>query len=585
MGSSNLTITGGIIHTGGDDIIGGNKIVTHHGDADAATQKGRTDTIVVLIHGIRTRAWWQKSVAPIVEEETGATVIPLKYGYLDLFRFLCPFGICRDPPIERLRKQIEGVREQFKGYRLVVFAHSYGSYALSRILLDNPYFTFHRIILCGSIIPEDYDWRRVDNQILASNKRDAVINECGIKDVWPVLARFATWGYGASGTYGFGTFNVRDRYHPNRHSDFFKEIFIRKFWVPAVAGTPIDFSETDRSSETAPWWFGLFRLPIRWLAPIAAIAILSLIAFATDTGWTGWCTYGKALYGRHCVKLDALDDIASPCPRRIAYNSRQYDLKAVGQLLNIDYANKSGISGQISDVLQLYFAQAEDLCHLHRSGTITNAQYADKIRELENKFSKLIMLGQIEPSDGPQEEISSYREVLDKLKTNNNALGSRNSSLNFQVTVGGKPIQSGAILHSGDVFKVKVRLQDPAFLYVLLLDSTRKLHRLYPSRPLDPNPVEGLVVIPAADNEFLELDNEPGTEELYIFAQAEKSELIETGLAALTNERSDKAIELLNGGLRARGVFVTTRDADPSGGSNVQSEIGLPAAHFKIVHM
>jgi pimeloyl-ACP methyl ester carboxylesterase len=241
--------------------------------------EGKTRTVVVLIHGIRTQAWWQKSVAPIIEKKTGATVIPLKYGYFDLVRFLCPFGLCRNPPIERLRKQIEGIREQFKDYRLIVFAHSYGTYALSRILLDNPYFTFHRIILCGSIVPEDYDWRRVDNQVLSANKRDGIINECGLKDVWPVIARSISWGYGASGTYGFGSFNVRDRFHAITHSAFFEPSFVNKYWVPAVAGEAIEFSPTDKSRETSPTWFALFRIPLRWVLT----ALIGLVLLGVST--------------------------------------------------------------------------------------------------------------------------------------------------------------------------------------------------------------------------------------------------------------------------------------------------------------
>jgi pimeloyl-ACP methyl ester carboxylesterase len=83
--------------------------------------------VVILIHGIRTEAWWQDRVASILSRDTGATVIPLKYGYFDLLRFWCPLGICRNGPIERLRKQIEGVRQSYKDCRLVVFAHSFGT--------------------------------------------------------------------------------------------------------------------------------------------------------------------------------------------------------------------------------------------------------------------------------------------------------------------------------------------------------------------------------------------------------------------------------------------------------------------------
>lgn len=99
---------------------------------EAASTSRRT--IVILIHGIRTRAWWTKLAAPMIEEGTGATVIAIKYDYFDLLRFWCPFGICREGPIKRIEKQLQGIRENFRGGRFVVFAHSYGTYALSRIL-------------------------------------------------------------------------------------------------------------------------------------------------------------------------------------------------------------------------------------------------------------------------------------------------------------------------------------------------------------------------------------------------------------------------------------------------------------------
>jgi pimeloyl-ACP methyl ester carboxylesterase len=152
------------------------------------------DTIVILIHGIRTSAWWGPRVAATFERKTGARVIPLKYGYFDALRLWCPLRICRNGPIERLRREIEGIRERHRESRLIVFAHSYGTYALSKILLENPYFTFNRVILCGSIIPENFDWRRVEGQILSANKRDGIINECGLRDIWPVLAKSFSWG-------------------------------------------------------------------------------------------------------------------------------------------------------------------------------------------------------------------------------------------------------------------------------------------------------------------------------------------------------------------------------------------------------
>ena len=239
------------------------------------------NTVVILIHGIRTAGWWQNRVASILADKTKAVVIPLKYGYFDVLRFWCPFGWCRDPPIERLRQQIAGIREQYKGRRLIVFAHSYGTYALSRILLANSFFKFDRIILCGSIIRDNFDWSRLQSQIIPDEKRDAIINECGLRDVYPVLAKSGSWGYGESGTYGFGDYNVRDRFHPITHSEFFESERIIKYWVPAVAGEPIEFSESDTREGKTPWWFAILRfLPLRWLIIALLIGLLFAAAHA-----------------------------------------------------------------------------------------------------------------------------------------------------------------------------------------------------------------------------------------------------------------------------------------------------------------
>jgi pimeloyl-ACP methyl ester carboxylesterase len=265
-------------------------------------------TVVILIHGIRTAARWQNRAAAKIEAETGARVIPLKYGYFDTLRFLCPFGVCRNGPVERLRKQIEGIRDQYPDHRVILFAHSFGTYALSRILMENPHFKFDRIILCGSIIPENYDWSRVGSQIRAEERREAIINDCGTRDVWPVLAKAVTWGYGASGTYGFGDFNVRDRFHPLTHSQFFEEKFIGKYWVSAVKGETPAFSPGDKKEVSSPAWFGIFNLPLRWLLPVAVVGAVALgIKFIGP--WNP-CNRGLELIGATCIDRTALSNTA-----------------------------------------------------------------------------------------------------------------------------------------------------------------------------------------------------------------------------------------------------------------------------------
>jgi hypothetical protein len=220
-----------------------------------------------------------------------------------------------------------------------VFAHSFGTFVLAQVLLRNPRFKFDRVILCGSIVPDSFHWDRVQNQILSTgDKRDAIINECGILDVWPVLASSATWGYGATGTYGFGVHNVRDRYHAFRHSDFFNSDFILSNWVPAVQGLPIDFSKTDIAPDVAtPKLFNYFRFPLRWIIFVAlpivvVVAIWGLSTLAANR----WCPTGTVRSGKVCInksELVRLEEVDSTIARLLVI-ARQ-DVGQKGNLLRL----------------------------------------------------------------------------------------------------------------------------------------------------------------------------------------------------------------------------------------------------------
>jgi len=56
-------------------------------DHQAQPQK----TVIALIHGIRTCATWQELVRHKLNERESTITYPIGYGYLDVFRFWCPF--------------------------------------------------------------------------------------------------------------------------------------------------------------------------------------------------------------------------------------------------------------------------------------------------------------------------------------------------------------------------------------------------------------------------------------------------------------------------------------------------------------
>lgn len=237
--------------------------------------KDREKQVILLIHGIRTHAWWMGTVKVMIEKSIGATVIPLKYDYFDFFRFWCPLGFCRQGPINRLHKELRTAIKQFGDRPISAIAHSYGTYALARILLEHDDIKLKRIVLCGSIIPNSFPWARMSNQIASEEMRSAVLNDCGTKDIWPVLAKSTTWGYGSSGTHGFGSVQVTDRIHAMPHSGYFNKDFVRKFWLPFIANGKIAPSAEERAGTGTPWWFWLLGLPYKWVAAALTVFVIA----------------------------------------------------------------------------------------------------------------------------------------------------------------------------------------------------------------------------------------------------------------------------------------------------------------------
>lgn len=224
--------------------------------------------LVILIHGIRTEAAWHQVVRRILEEQTDVTVVPLKYAYFNVFQFVCPF-FTRRAVIQTLEWKLRAALDHYPESDLIIVAHSFGTYAISEILRHHPDIKPQGLLLCGSIIPAQFRWDQL--RIKAS-----VLNECGYKDIWPVLATALTWGFGPSGTTGFGSPGVRDRFHPCTHSEFFSETFVRENWVPWIRGGCCNERLVDNHAPSVPWvWSILAAMPFKWVV-LALVLLIPL---------------------------------------------------------------------------------------------------------------------------------------------------------------------------------------------------------------------------------------------------------------------------------------------------------------------
>ncbi|KQZ65358.1 hypothetical protein ASD67_02835 [Sphingopyxis sp. Root1497] len=232
--------------------------------------------IILLVHGIRTHASWYERAQQVFAQLGDIEIEPIKYGRFDLFRFLIP-GPWRRGPIDRSEDRmlpiIDRVRKE--GGLVSVIAHSNGTNVVATLLKESYLFKIDNLILCGSVIDTDFDWEGVSHKV--SGK---IINDYGVRDIWPAVAKSFTWGYGYSGTNGFGA-PVKDRLHDTTHSAYFSKDFMEKYWISFFRdGSIVRPEYGDVEIPESPWWFYFFEVPWKWVI----VALLGLLAFFA---WSG----------------------------------------------------------------------------------------------------------------------------------------------------------------------------------------------------------------------------------------------------------------------------------------------------------
>jgi hypothetical protein len=253
---------------------------------DAMLAESTPDHLVILVHGINTRALWMNEVKPALER-AGFAVAQTSFGKFSLLRFLSPLRLGRRAAIDRVLTDIRTARESHKlstgSYptKMSVISHSFGTYVVATILLEAADLEWERVIFCGSVVREDFPIQRV-----LKSFRHPLLNEIGTQDYWPALAESAGWGYGSVGSTGFNRPPVETRWHFGfRHSDFLTDDFCTKFWVPFLRGAkPI---AADKASPMPSWIRFLTLFPLRWimLGSVVLVAPSAFIFGAESLGY------------------------------------------------------------------------------------------------------------------------------------------------------------------------------------------------------------------------------------------------------------------------------------------------------------
>jgi hypothetical protein len=116
---------------------------------------------------------------------------------------------------------------------LSIIAHSFGTWMVANAMLKYDTIRVDRLILCGSILPADFQW-----DVLFDRKQLTLLkHEYGLRDIWARVSRHAVPGTGNSGAVGFSTTDPRMRqeeFRLFRHSDFFTRTHMLEKWLPVL---------------------------------------------------------------------------------------------------------------------------------------------------------------------------------------------------------------------------------------------------------------------------------------------------------------------------------------------------------------
>jgi pimeloyl-ACP methyl ester carboxylesterase len=198
--------------------------------------------MVISVHGILTAARWQKSLADTLGLH-GLKHRAYDFGHYGLFRFASHSS--RQRKINEFYDFYGNlVREQGVGIDLTnyrarpsIIAHSFGTYVVGYAMQKYPDIRFDKVILCGSILPVDFDW----STLFHRDQVNFVRNEYGLRDHWASIVGSFIPDTGASGMEGFRSLSTvvsQERFEYFNHSDYFHRQHIENHWLPVLRKEP-----------------------------------------------------------------------------------------------------------------------------------------------------------------------------------------------------------------------------------------------------------------------------------------------------------------------------------------------------------
>jgi pimeloyl-ACP methyl ester carboxylesterase len=149
------------------------------------------DDVVFVIHGIRDKGFWTQKIARAIKKaapKNGDRVrsFTASYGYFAMAPFMFPW--VRRRKVEWLMDRYTEARAHYPKAQFSYVGHSNGTYLLARALRDYPAAVFKHVVLAGSVVRCDYNWKSlfVERPEFAGGRRvERVLNYVATND-WVV---------------------------------------------------------------------------------------------------------------------------------------------------------------------------------------------------------------------------------------------------------------------------------------------------------------------------------------------------------------------------------------------------------------
>lgn len=264
-------------------------------------QRGReVNCHVIITHGIRTRCHWANEVKAVLENEFGFDSSVVRYGVVDLFRFaLIPSA--RHRFALEILNECRMIRELNPDVRVAIVVHSFSSLLVFQALRIADALrlelTIDAVITNASILPVETQWS--DFFPSSSSKRSVVVekvlNVCGDKDVWVLVADRIIIGAGAAGLffYSLDSSRVQNIRLANcGHSGMLNSETCRNYWGPFLKGLQVRWESP--SVLPAAWVeavdsYGFTLLFVIFFVLVGMASALLVVVFLFLTDHVDFC--------------------------------------------------------------------------------------------------------------------------------------------------------------------------------------------------------------------------------------------------------------------------------------------------------